>query len=163
MNEQEFWEIIKDVHDRSDGDMDEKCRLLLKSLKRLSSEEALAFARFFDTAMDRAYTYSLWGAAYVIQGGCGDDSFTDFRASLISRGHKAFERALTDPDSLAGEDFDEEGWFYEGYQYAVTEGVEAVAGAPRKREVQHPLKPSGYAWSEEEVYGLYPRLNEKFG
>ena len=162
MDEQEFWEIVKDVHDRSDGDMDEKCKLLLKSLKGLTSEEVVAFARHFDTAMDRTYSHSLWGAAYVINGGYGDDQFSDFRASLISCGRKAFERALADPDSLADVDLDEETWFYEGYQYAVTEGVEAVTGAPRKRDVPCLPEPSGEPWSEDEVYQMYPRLSEKF-
>src|SRR5207248_2249239 len=100
--------------------------------------------------------------AYVINGGCGDDTFSDFRASLISRGQQAFERALSDPDFLAEEDFDEEAWFYEGYQYAVTEGTEAVAGATPDRAEPHPENPSGDEWSEEQVYELYPKLNEKF-
>ena len=76
--------------------------------------------------MDSAYCWSLWGAAYVINGGCSDDPFVDFRASLISRGRQVFERALSDPDSLADEDFDGSDWFNEGYQYAVADGVRSA-------------------------------------
>ena len=43
----------------------------------------------------------MWGAAYVIHGGCSDDGFEYFRRWLISRGRKAYEAALADPDSLA--------------------------------------------------------------
>ena len=113
-----------------------------------------------DTMMDRAYSYKLWGAAYVINGGCGDDTFNDFRSSLISRGHSCFERATADPDSLADEPFNETAWFYEGYQYAVGDGVKAVAGMrPRRR---HPDRPSGEDWVEADLPELFPRLNAKF-
>ncbi|MCK5353817.1 MAG: DUF4240 domain-containing protein, partial [Methyloprofundus sp.] len=46
-----------------------------------------------------------WGAAYIIGGGCSDDSFIDFRYGLISKGKMIYESAIKDPDSLA--DFSE--------------------------------------------------------
>jgi diguanylate cyclase (GGDEF)-like protein len=73
------------------------------TISALSKEGALEFGRLFDTMMDRAYHWPLWGAAYVIHGGCSDDTFSDSRASLISRGRLAFERALSNPDMLADE------------------------------------------------------------
>lgn len=163
MDEAGFWEIVQRVHDESGGDMDDKCERVRAAVGALPPADARAFAKIFDTLMDRAYTWSLWGAAYVINGGCSDDSFTDFRASLISRGHGAYERALKNPDSLAGESFDDDDWFHEGYAYAVTEGAQdAVHGlVPRSRP--HPARPSGKEWSEDEVYDLYPRLAKKFG
>jgi hypothetical protein len=112
--------------------------------------------------MDRAYSWPLWGAAYVINGGCGDDSFSDFRASLISRGRTAFDRALNDPDSLAGEDLHEEAWFFEGYQYAVTDAVTSVTGVAPPRAQPHPKAPSGEEWDEANVYDKYPRLRQKY-
>ena len=163
MYEAKFWEIIQNTHEKSDGDMDEKCELLRDALARLSRQDAVDFSRLFDAMMDRAYSWPLWGAAYVINGGCGDDTFSDFRASLISRGRKAYESALADPESMAGEDFDEDAWFYEGYQYAVTDGVTAAAGSMPEREKPHPAEPSGDPWSEDEVFDLYPKLSAKFG
>jgi hypothetical protein len=112
--------------------------------------------------MVRAYAWPLWGAAYIIQGGCGDDAFTDFRASLISRGQISYEQALSDPDSLAGQEIDEGAWFFEGYQYAVTEGVEAAAGEIVDRMSHVTTRPSGTEWSEDEVYELFPKLSRKF-
>ena len=107
MDEENFWEIVQRANDISDGDMDRKCGALRQRISTLSNEAALEFARLFDAMMGKAYCWPLWGAAYVINGGCGDDLFTDFRASLISRGRPAFERALADPDTLADEDFSE--------------------------------------------------------
>ena len=162
MDESNFWEIVERVHDQSGGDMDEKREAIKDAIATLPKDEAEAFGQLFEATMDKAYTWPLWGAAYVINGGCGDDTFSDFRASLISRGRKAFERALSHPDALADEVFDEDAWFYEGYQYGVSEGVEAAAGKRPPRAVPHPENPSGQKWSEEEVNALYPKLTEKF-
>ncbi|MFD6293827.1 DUF4240 domain-containing protein [Streptomyces sp. NPDC060235] len=40
-------------------------------------------------------------AAYLIGGGCSNDSFMDFRAGLIALGRDWYEKATADPDSLA--------------------------------------------------------------
>ena len=161
MDEDGFWKIVQSANDSSGGDMDQKCDALRQQIAALSKDDALEFAQHFDAMMDRAYCWPLWGAAYVINGGCSDDTFADFRASLISRGRQAFERALPDPDSLADEDFEESDWFYEGYQYAVTDGVEAVAGSRPQRSA--PAQPSGTEWQEDKVYDLFPKLSAKFG
>ena len=162
MEELRFWGIVQHAHNQTNGDMDEKCEFIKNMISQLSKDDARAFANIFDSMMDRAYSWPLWGAAYVINGGCGDDTFSDFRASLISRGRSAFERALSDPESLAAEDFDEDSWFYEGYQYAVTDGVKAAVGSTVNRENPHPNEPSGHEWAEDKVYDLYPKLSEKF-
>ena len=161
MDETGFWKIVQNAHDASGGDMDRKCDALRRQLSALSKDEALEFAGHFDALMDKAYDWSLWGAAYVINGGCSDDAFSDFRAALISRGRQAFERALSDPESLAAEDFDESDWFYEGYQYAVTDGVEAAAGSRPQHAMQ--AQPSGADWQEDQVYARFPKLSAKFG
>src|SRR6188472_790178 len=100
MDEDGFWKIVQNAHDSSGGD-DQKCAALRRQVAALSKKDAPEFARMFDAKMDQAYSWPLWGAAYVINGGCSDDTFTDFRAALISRGRQAFERAIADPDSLA--------------------------------------------------------------
>lgn len=161
MDEAGFWKIIQDAHDASGGDLDRKCDLLRQWLSSLPAIETTQFADIFDAMMERAHHWPLWGAAYVIHGGCSDDTFADFRASLISRGQAAFERALADPDSLAGVPFDEETWFYEGYQYAVTEGLAAAGGQRSQRPA--PDQPSGTEWQEDQLDALFPKLSQKFG
>jgi Protein of unknown function (DUF4240) len=161
MDEAQFWELVQRVHDASGGVMDRKCEILKAEIGKLSKNDADDFSFLFDTMMDRAYSYKLWGAAYVIHGGCSDDTFDDFRSSLISRGRVCFEHAVADPESLADENFDESAWFYEGYQYAVTAGVKAVAGLRRRRH-PHPDRPSGEDWREDNLRVLFPRLSAKF-
>ena len=162
MDEPAFWNLIQGADDVAAGDMDEKCAAIKAAVSALPPSEAIAFCTLFDAAMDRAYAWPLWAAAYIINGGCGDDTFSDFRASLISRGRSAYQAALANPESLATEDFDEDTWFYEGYQYAVKEGVRASAGAVPNRATPHPAEPTGKQWAEETVYDLFPTLTRKF-
>lgn len=98
MDEQKFWAIVQRSHDASGGDMEKKSAVITAEISRLTRDEALGFSRLFNSMMDKAYSWKLWGAAYVIHGGCGDNSFSDFRASLISRGRATFDQALNDPD-----------------------------------------------------------------
>jgi hypothetical protein len=162
VDEQEFWTRIERSDKAASGDMDQKSALIKADLALLPKQEALAFLRMFHVKMDEAYSWALWGAAHAINGGCDDDTFSDFRASLISRGRQAFERALSDPDSLADESFDEGSWFYEGYQYAISDGVRAAAGNAR-REKPLPVNPAGRKWSERDLADLYPKLTARFG
>ena len=164
MDEDGFWGIIETADRESGTGMDEKSEALKRAIGRLPETEASGFSELFDEKMDRAYTYPLWGAAYIMHGGCSDDTFADFRACLISRGRPQFEHAVADPDSLADEAFDRDAWFYEGYQYAVADGVEAAAGS--RPPCKHPLpkEPAGEPWDErpDVLKGLYPRIWARF-
>jgi hypothetical protein len=163
MDEAKFWAMIDNAHEASKGDMEAKCEAIEEAIAQLEPVDAEAFGRFFDAAMDRAYTWALWGAAYVIAGGCSDDAFMDFRATLISMGQAAFERTLSEPDSLAELDLGEDELFFEGYQYAVMDAVEETLGEPVERDVPAPEEPTGVQWDEDKVYALYPRLADKHG
>jgi hypothetical protein len=162
MNGSKFWKIIEHVHAQAGDDMNKKCEVIKKEMAKLSKAEALAFSRLFDTMMDRAYTWQLWGAAYIINGGCSDDTFSDFRASLISRGAHAFEKAIADPDSLAEEVFDEQAWFHEGYEYSIFDGLKSILGDVPEREMPCQQEPYGDAWTWESIDSRYPKLAKKF-
>jgi hypothetical protein len=159
----QFWNIIEKVHAASDGDMDRKCELLDAELRRLPLDEVVSFHAHFDECEDRAYSWELWAAAYIIGGGCSDDAFSDFRSTLISMGRQTFERALADPQSLADMDYDAEVAHYEGYQYVPTT-VQTELGGGREfpRAHPHPAEPSGKPWDEDKVAELYPKLAEKY-
>jgi hypothetical protein len=42
----------------------------------------------------------LWAVAFAMGGGCGHDSFDDFRSWLISMGREVYEAALSDPATV---------------------------------------------------------------
>jgi hypothetical protein len=163
MNKDDFWQIIDSVHGESNGDMDRKCELLKKRLDVLNEQDLRDFINHFDSADATAYTWPLWGAAYVMHGGCSDDSFSDFRATLISHGRKIYEAALDDPESLVALDFnDEEDICYEGFQYVKNDVAEEKLGEIPSRNTPFPDDPSGDEWDEENVNSLYPRLSTKY-
>ncbi len=85
--------------------------------------------------MDKAFTHSLWAAAYIIGGGCSDDAFADFRATLISHGRATFERVLKNPETLADMDLTEETAFYEGFQYVVTMSARLTGALPKRSAI----------------------------
>lgn len=148
--------------------MDKKCELLTQRLSQLDPEELNSFRAYFDECDRRAYDWGLWAAAYIIQGGCSDDSFWDFRSTLISQGREIFELALRDPDSLADQAYveDEDEAFYEGYAYAVTEAERAVLGENVPPGPPFPDEPSGENWDENDEERLaqrFPKLSRKFG
>lgn len=161
MDYEEFWSIIQSCHESSNGEMNLKDRLIKSKVSQMSRREAEAFWTIFNQLMDSAYTWDLWGAAYVINSGCGDDAFSDFRASLISRGRAVYEQAIADADSLAEENIDLDAWFHEGFQYAIIEGVSASLGTRPQRSSAPPLLPVGTQWTEATVRNNFPKLASK--
>jgi hypothetical protein len=159
----QFWSLVEKVHRASGGDMDKKCELLDTELRRLPLAEVRSFHDYFYECLDRAYTWELWAAAYIIGGGCSNDAFSDFRSTLISMGREIFEGTLADPESLANRDYDADMADYEGYQYVPSKVERDLSGGqdfPRTRP--HPKEPSGALWDEEEVAQLYPKLVKKY-
>ncbi len=98
MTLKEFWEHI-DKTKRRDTD-EHEARLVARLTKR-PEKDILDFAHHWDEMLSRAYTWNLWGAAYIINGGCSDDGFEYFRGWLILKGRKVYEAALKNPDTLA--------------------------------------------------------------
>lgn len=142
--------------------MDKKCELLEVELRRLPLDELRSFHRHFDECEDRAYTWELWAAAYIIGGGCSDDAFSDFRSTLISMGRQTYELALADPQSLADMDYDSETAHYEGYQYVPTAIERELGTGQRLRYAPAPAEPRGKPWDDDKVAELFPKLAEKY-
>jgi hypothetical protein len=108
MDEDRFWEIIEQSRRRVDhakvenGDEfhDQQTRQMREILMKLPLEDVIGFYARFDRLRDAAHKMPLWGAAYWLHGGCGDDSFMDFRGCLISLGKDVYRRVLKNPDEL---------------------------------------------------------------
>lgn len=169
MEADEFWRIIEASRAASDGSFDGRAQALAEELVKRPAEDIMSFYGAFRDAMDRAYTWDLWGAAYVLGGGCSDDGFTDFRSWLISRGRTAYEAALADPDSLEGVKFGpngEEDCFFEEFRYVALSAYQSKTGEEMPElDREFPTEPSGEPWQEddEELERRYPRLWSKHG
>ena len=138
--------------------MEKKCELLRKALSALPPAELDDFIDRFDEADAGAYTWAMWGAAYLLNGGCSDDSFDDFRATLISMGRSVYEEALRDPETLADVPYDRENPCFEGYQYAHQEIAARILGKVPHRRIPFPDEPTGQPWEEDRVAELFPVL-----
>jgi hypothetical protein len=136
-------------------------------LAGLPDGELVSFERLHAVRMDEAYDWGLWGAAYVIDGGCSDDGFEYFRAYLLSLGKAVFARALSDPDSLADIEF-ADGDEWEEWMSPTMMVIHARTGqydfaAPPDADRLAPREPSGTSWEEDDLPSLYPRLTAQYG
>lgn len=98
MSEERFWKLIDTA---SHGDDEARIVALRASLGNLSLDELIAFELAFGTQFVAAYSWDIWGAAYVANGGASDDGFAYFRYWLISRGRRSFQLVVDEPDNLA--------------------------------------------------------------
>lgn len=158
MDSAQFWSIVESVDSPS---------ALHDALDALSNDDLLSFERQHAAYMDQAYDWGLWGAAYVINGGCSDDAFEYFRAYLISRGRAVFEAALTDPDSLADAALDDEDKWEDWMSptmcvvHART-GQYAFVGPPDPHRARR-QEPSGEPWTDDDLPSRFPRLARQYG
>ena len=112
--------------------------------------------------MAASYNYNLWGAAYVINGGCSDDCFDYFREYLIGQGKDRFYQTVKDPESCAGWVKAEEEDDWQGMRYAAINAYKAKTNKDIPTTYQPKFELKGNPFDEETVLKLYPKLAKKF-
>lgn len=173
MPAERFWRIIERAA-KSDHDPDAYVNALRAALHELSPEEIISFEVAFRRYLNQAYTWDLWGAAYVVHGGCSDDGFEYFRRWLVSKGREVYDTALADPDSLAQRDLQPGPggiWEFEEIYYVVGDAFKEKGGEGDVRNYSEPEagmggpEPSGEPFSDEEenLARRYPKLWQRFG
>jgi len=172
MTQDQFWEVIAVADQMSDSE--EIIEAVRGRLENFTAQELIDYQNHFNLYVDKAYLWDLWGAIYLMNGGCGDDSFTDFRYSLISRGREVYEKALSNPDSLAEMEFEDlddiyDELFNEGFGYIAIELYEektdkdiydSIDNNPYGKDEQ-----MGEEWdfdNREECIKRLPKLTERF-
>jgi hypothetical protein len=169
MTREQFWKIIADSRrdfdpNRHDGNMYMQAERLEQLLSAMPVEEVREFGRIFAQLYFDAYRRDLWGAAYVIEGGCSNDGFMDFRFWLISMGREVYEAAMADPESLVNVAYAPgiEVCAFEEFG-GIASGVLEAKGVPDPPGVRHPREPVGERWTDEELPRRLPKLWAKFG
>ena len=171
MPDERFWGLIglTTPHGKDPGRQIEVLRLVLATLPLQDIE---AFQAAFDKAMARSYSWDLWGAAFVVNGGASDDGFEYFRSWLISKGKTAFEQVLANPDSLG--DFVDPGTKaaleLEAFAYVAGEVWSARSGRPvielaEAAAAAYAAQPAGKPFTEDQAHlsARYPKLWSRFG
>jgi hypothetical protein len=168
-----FWAIIARAA-AADQDPDAHMEALGAELRKLALDEIIAFEVAFRRYLNEAYTWDLWGAAFVIHGGCSDDGFEYFRRWLVTRGRAVYEAALRDPDSLAELDVEpgHDGvWEHELIYYVALDVYREKGGQGDVRDYSEPEAgmggpgPAGEPFEEDELHLVrrYPKLYRRFG
>jgi len=172
MDTSRFWAIIGESRncfdsELLDGNMDVQLEQLQTLLNALPPEEVVQFQTEFDKRMIEANRWDLWGAAYIIEGGCSDDGFADFRSWLISMGRDVYEAALRDPQSLVevADASGVEATSFEEFQYVAAQTYEERTGEELPDTgVSGVSEPVGEPWSEDgdDLERLLPKLWAKY-
>ncbi len=163
MTEEEFWTFIARSREKF-AKCERQAAELAWLLSGQSAKEIQSFDDHFAAKRQQAYRWNLWGAAYLINGGCSDDGFEYFRCWLIGQGREVFENALKNPDSLADVlSGDEDSVECKDLLYAADRAHEDLMGEtlPPRKFTGSP-KPEGSEWEEEELAQMFPRLTAKF-
>lgn len=165
MERAEFWLVVEESGRDHEGDA--QVAEIERRLSALSPEDVLSFERHLRALLAESYRQDLWGAAYLINGGCSDDGFDYFRGWLIAQGHETYQRALADPDSLAKIADLEEPVELESLWYAAGRVYEGMTGDRIPQSVYQTSQPAdlGEPWDfddDAEMERRYPKLFARF-
>ncbi|MER7913291.1 DUF4240 domain-containing protein [Streptomyces sp. NPDC096068] len=131
-----FWQIIETARSSAATSGKPLDEVLVGLLADRPLQEILEYAARFDEVHDGLYRWDVWAAAYLMGGGCSDDSFIDFRAGVIALGRAWYERTAAEPDSLAEHPVvvetisahRNEALFYEDMNYAANNAFKRLTG-----------------------------------
>ena len=96
VDKKEFWGLIEE----SKG-FGGQAEWLTEVLTKKELKEVLEFEFLFQGLMNDSYQSRLWGAAFILMGGCSDDAFDYFRGWLIGQGEEIYRKVMNDPEYLA--------------------------------------------------------------
>jgi hypothetical protein len=167
-----YWKII-DESLKNSKSQNEQEEHLISSIEKLSPEEIIGFRLRTDRFLYDTYTSEMWCAAYIINGGCGDDSFEYFRCWLNSRGKTVYYNAKLNPDSLISELGEEtEDYDFESFWYVALTAFENKTGKELYDYIANSFKygestyPSiKFNWNQkndESLKAICPKLFTKF-
>ena len=163
MSEQACWTVIERAR-QENTEPEEIVEEVLAILRKSSPEQIEAFEQGLSALMVRSYTWALWGAAYLINGGCSDDGFDYFRGWLLTQGREVYEAALANPDSLAAVT-DEDDLECEEMLYVAGHAYEEVTGEELEGTMMD-YSDLGEGWDfddGEQMQRRYPKLWARFG
>jgi hypothetical protein len=161
----QFWRVIQQTRGEAGSDSGQQSGLIEDRLTKLAPQAIVAFDRERHRLDKRLYTWKIWGAAAVIEDGCSDDCFRDFRAYLISLGPAAVEQALRDPDGLAPMVQDAEMGDWENADNVAPDAYSSVTGNDYPlddSDLSGPPAGAQINLEDSTLRTLYPRLAARF-
>lgn len=89
MSEEQYWAIIEASLEKS-KDQSEQSEYIAKVLEKLTLEEIIGFSLTTSHLTNEIYSSHMWCAGYIMNSGCSDDGFMDFRDWVVSRGKEVY-------------------------------------------------------------------------
>ncbi|HZC98881.1 MAG TPA: DUF4240 domain-containing protein [Actinomycetes bacterium] len=180
MDRDGFWTLIEAARAAGGGDCRQQTAHLVAALRQRPVDDILALDRILYELLAKSYRWDLWGAAYLINGGCSDDGFDYFRGWLLAQGRATWEAAVRDPDSLAAHPQirapdQQAGWegslWCEPILYLADDAYQAVTGQELPADVAEvaavePEYSMGEDWDfddNDEMRRRYPKLWAQIG
>ena len=162
MSEDDFWKLIDKSRAASNNNYQTQITSLKTILLTLDPSSIVKFDNTFTALLAASYDYKLWGASFVINGGCSDDCFHYFRQYLIGQGKEKFYKTIKDPESCVSWIKSEEEDNWEGLQYSAMEAYKQKTGKDIPKTYQPRFELKGKPFDEETVMKQYPKLAKKF-
>ncbi|MDF2902604.1 MAG: domain family protein [Bacillus sp. (in: firmicutes)] len=176
LEKKEFWRLIEKSREFDQAEW------LSEELAQKGLVEVLDFEFNFQELMSASYQSRLWGAAFVLMGGCSDDAFDYFRGWLIGQGEEIYNKVMKDPEFLAEyineENLDDEGFpqneelltvVLDAYTLIKKGDIEwddeihnELLEALDKKGLQ-PVPDIEFNWEEDDLENLFPVLWGRFG
>jgi hypothetical protein len=163
-----FWALVDGSRTdwslkRANGNQKRQQARLEAALSEMPLSEVARFNRMLRKLMREAYRWNVWGAVYVLAGGCSDDAFADFRSWLVSMGRREFKAVIKNPEHLCeiAEMPGVESVFFPGFQHAAARVFRKRSGKeiPISLELAIDIEPRGRKWaSEDELRRKFPTL-----
>ncbi|MDF2764582.1 MAG: hypothetical protein K0S81_1576 [Rhodospirillales bacterium] len=156
MTEDVFWELID--HGLGEQSLGERLDTLPERLALFKPAEIRRFDQILRHMDNAAYRNDIWALAYLLRGGCSDDSFEEFRGWLILQGREVFEATLANPDDFDVALYHGESGGMDALRDAAPSAFDLREGKPMK-PVKAPLLELKGPYIDEEDFASYlPRV-----
>lgn len=157
-----FWQIIEKFR-KEDDDTALQAEQICTRLSRMDPAEILEFQCHLQDCLARSHRWDLWAVAYIINGGCSDEGFENFRGWLICQGREYFEAVLLDPTRAADHTVpDVAEYECEEILHVARLAYEEASHRPMPEAPQEVREPVGTRWTDDLLERLYPALFERF-
>ena len=158
IDETRFWEIINKSKEHSDT-VSEQLKMLGEVLEGFNGAGIRSFSRHYAKQMKLLYHWNVWALGYAAFGGCGDETFDEFRLWLILQGDpKLLEMAINEtakaalrvPSNLTLPAF-------------IMQSLIDTAHLARTGKLAKPVQTTlrnvkGKEWEEDKLAEIYPEL-----
>ncbi len=100
MNEQIFWELIDKSKNAAPTHFETQCVTLTELLIPYDERDIIEFEHILRAQIERANTWPIMAASFVVCSFISDDTYEDFRAWIVGQGKENFDKILRDCNEI---------------------------------------------------------------